>query len=263
MKQGRNTLLILTGIFLLCELIFNYFVMVEGDGDVLGITAKTVFFLLFILLFSKKLVWAKWILSVTMILYGILSFLIGFEFPVFLIVGLYEIFFGVYIHKSKALAVFREQDSVIEDIAQPSEGVSNDAIEVLRQHVYPLLLRRVQALFIDGMLILLAMIVIMLMTEGSELQASIMIASAALLSNYEPLLTAYSRTPGQRVMKIRVGRYNNPSERISVLNAYVRWLVKGLLGWISFITIHFNPERRAIHDLAGDSVMVREVQSVD
>jgi uncharacterized RDD family membrane protein YckC len=86
-----------------------------------------------------------------------------------------------------------------------------------------------------------------------------MVASAALiLLTYEPILTAYSRTIGQRVMKIRVGRQENPLERINLLHAYIRWFTKGLLGWISFVTINFNPEHRAIHDMASDSVMVNE-----
>jgi hypothetical protein len=34
--------------------------------------------------------------------------------------------------------------------------------------------------------------------------------------------------------------------------------VKGFLGWLSFITINFNDEHRAIHDFASDSVMIED-----
>ena len=263
MKEGRSTLLILTGAFLLCELVFNYFVLVDADGDLLGISAKTLFFLLLILLFSRKLAWAKWVLSIALVLYGVLSFLIGFEYPVFFLVGIFEVFFGIFIHRSKVLLVYREGNSHDDSSSDkhrdhPTQYESDENVAVDRQRIYPLLLRRFQALFIDGMLILSVLITIMFAVEGTEMQTTIMIASAALLLNYEPLLTTYSRTLGQRLMIIKVGKHNNPSERINLLNAYVRWFVKVQLGWISFITIHFNPERRAIHDLASGSVMFKE-----
>lgn len=59
-------------------------------------------------------------------------------------------------------------------------------------------------------------------------------------------------------MKIRVGRHKNPGEKINLPNAYMRWFTKGLLGWISFVTINFNPEHRAIHDMVSDAVMINE-----
>ena len=37
----------------------------------------------------------------------------------------------------------------------------------------------------------------------------------------------------------------------------IRYPVKLLLGWISFLTINSNPKRRAIHDLASGSVMIK------
>jgi len=57
-------------------------------------------------------------------------------------------------------------------------------------------------------------------------------------------------------MKIKVGKHDNPGEKIGLLNAYIRWFTKSLLGWLSFITINFNQEHRAIHDFASDSVVV-------
>jgi uncharacterized RDD family membrane protein YckC len=43
----------------------------------------------------------------------------------------------------------------------------------------------------------------------------------------------------------------------SILQAYFRYLLKVFLGWISFLTASFNPGKRAIHDLATGSIMVR------
>src|SRR5687768_497424 len=113
MRQGRTILLLLTAIFLLTEIYFNYIVLTNGDGDILGTGIKTLIFLVFILLFSKKLTWAKWILSISLILYGLLCLLVGFEsMKVFYFIGLYDILFGIYIHKSKPLGVFRNDNIV-------------------------------------------------------------------------------------------------------------------------------------------------------
>jgi len=53
MKQAQRTLLLLTTIFVLTEIIFNYLVLTEGDGDLLGATTKTFIFLILIF-YSQK-----------------------------------------------------------------------------------------------------------------------------------------------------------------------------------------------------------------
>lgn len=123
---------------------------------------------------------------------------------------------------------------------------------------YPLLLRRYQSLFIDGMLLLFIMIIVMVLTEKFPNAITIRITvsiSMALL--YEPLLTAYSSTVGQKMMGIRVRDARDPSKRINLVQSYFRCFTKGFLGWLSFVTIHFNPEHRAIHDLVASSVMIK------
>lgn len=254
--------MLLTTIFLLTEIFFNYIVLTNGDGDFLGTATKTGLFLLGILLFSKKLTWAKWILSISLILYGLLCLLVGFELmAAFYFIGLYDIFFGVYIHKSKALGVFRKDKFKTPQTIETSESTKDIEAIVPNGQVfqYPRLVKRYKALLIDGLLLLFTLIAIMVTVQDSDLRTPIMVSSAfIILLTYEPFLTSYSKTVGQRLMKIRVGRHGNPLERINLLNAYIRWFTKGLLGWVSFITIHFNPERRAIHDIASDSVMINE-----
>jgi uncharacterized RDD family membrane protein YckC len=75
---------------------------------------------------------------------------------------------------------------------------------------------------------------------------------------YDPLLTAMSGgTLGHRLMKLTVRKFKKPASRISFGQAYVRFLTKGLFGWLSFITVTANKSKRAIHDLAsGSSVLV-------
>jgi len=260
MRQGRTILLLLMTIFLITEIFFNYIVLTNGDGDFIGTTTKTVIFLLFILLFSKRLTWAKWILSISLVLYGLLCLLVGFELmAAFYFIGIYDIFFGVYIHKSKALGAFRKDNVEIDQTVQATETTDKRVPVINHEQLYPRLVKRYQALLIDGLLILFTLIIIMVIVQDSDMRTPIMVSSALIiLLTYEPFLTSYSKTVGQRLMRIRVGRYEDPGRRISLLNAYLRWFTKGLLGWISFITIHFNPERRAIHDLVSDSVMTNE-----
>jgi hypothetical protein len=80
---------------------------------------------------------------------------------------------------------------------------------------------------------------------------------------YEPVLTTFSATIGQRVMGIRVRNAKNPDKHINILQAYLRLIVKYLLGWLSFITIGFDERHRAIHDLAGESVVVRSSRGTE
>lgn len=72
---------------------------------------------------------------------------------------------------------------------------------------------------------------------------------------YEPLLTAYACTAGQALMRIRV-RTTDGLRRIGPAQAFFRMFVKYLLGMISFLTVPARKDRRAIHDLAADSIVV-------
>lgn len=260
MKHGRTILILLAAIFLLTEIFFNYIVLTNGDGDFFGTLTKTIIFLIFILLLSKRLTWAKWILSISLVIYGVLCLLVGFELmAAFYIIGLYDIFFGIYIHKSKALGVFREDNVAIDQIVQNPETTDKRVQIINHERLYPRLVKRYKALLIDGVFIMFVLITIMLIIQDSDMRTPIMVSSALIiLLTYEPFLTSYSKTVGQRIIGIKVGRYEDPDKKISLLNAYLRWFTKGILGWISFITIHFNPERRAIHDLVSDSVMTNE-----
>jgi uncharacterized RDD family membrane protein YckC len=74
---------------------------------------------------------------------------------------------------------------------------------------------------------------------------------------YEPFCLAFGCTIGNYIKKIRVKSFNDTDSRINILQALIRYLFKILLGWISFLTIHSTPGRRAIHDLISGSVMIK------
>ena len=73
---------------------------------------------------------------------------------------------------------------------------------------------------------------------------------------YEPILVTLGCTIGQLLMNIRVRDFRNPEKRLSFHLVIFRFIIKTILGWLSFLTVTFNINRRAIHDLASGSIMI-------
>lgn len=75
---------------------------------------------------------------------------------------------------------------------------------------------------------------------------------------YEPVLTSKTVTLGQWLFKFRI-RDVIYGQKISLVQAYGRWLVKFVLGGISLLTIPNDAQRRAIHDklMASLAAVVR------
>lgn len=126
------------------------------------------------------------------------------------------------------------------------------------EYQYPSLLKRIQALFIDFVLILLiflfsSMIIGMIGGAATEIKVAIFVFCVCI---YEPMLVAFTGgTIGHKMLGIQVKSYEDPDHNISIFSAIVRVFVKALLGWISFLTVTFNSDKRAIHDMASGSVV--------
>jgi hypothetical protein len=253
MKPGRSIILLLTLVFLVSEIVFFY--LLSGSlTEFLDFFGKTALILIFILLFTRKLNWARWILSVLLFLLGALYVAEALVDGTTLLlpIGLYDIFFATYIHFSKALAGFRTGNHPNEKVAPVAEPLPPFA-----NQNFPHLKKRYQALLADGVLMMTILIVGMVVLGDSEYRPPVMITLGSILFFlYEPLLTAYSGTVGQKMMKLKVRQFDQPDKRLSLLNAYLRWITKALLGWLSFLTINFNKEHRAIHDFASNSIML-------
>ena len=73
---------------------------------------------------------------------------------------------------------------------------------------------------------------------------------------YEPIMVSLGGTLGQRTQKITVKKASNEEKNISILSAFVRYLLKVLLGVVSLFTVSFNPEKKAIHDLLSGSIVL-------
>jgi len=76
---------------------------------------------------------------------------------------------------------------------------------------------------------------------------------------YDPLLTSlFGGTLGHLSMGLRVRRMSDPSRRINILAAYVRFTVKALLGFISVIVVAASSRGQGIHDLVSSSIVIRK-----
>jgi uncharacterized RDD family membrane protein YckC len=124
---------------------------------------------------------------------------------------------------------------------------------------YPSLLKRMQSSFIDLIFLVLMMLVFSMILDnfGGTPDWVRMLLFVLIFVAYEPLLTAIGFTIGNYLMGIRVRRESDPSKRIHLGQSLLRYPIKCTLGWLSFVTIHSNPQKRAIHDLVAGSVMIK------
>lgn len=125
---------------------------------------------------------------------------------------------------------------------------------------YPNLLDRIQSTFIDSVFIVILMFASASILERYEdpLDWIRIVLFFAIWGVYEPVCTALGCTLGNYIKAIRVKSITNPAKRINIIQAFFRYLIKISLGWVSFLTIHFNEERRAIHDIVVGSVMIKK-----
>ncbi|PQJ10709.1 hypothetical protein CJD36_012105 [Flavipsychrobacter stenotrophus] len=130
---------------------------------------------------------------------------------------------------------------------------------VLNEHTtnFPSLLRRCQANFIDRIITYAIMAVLLyLASEVDNDNWPLKISAILMALSYEPLMVSFlCRTIGQRITGITVVSLT-VDQKISLLNSFTRFGLGMILGWISFLAIHSNNERRALNDLVTDTVLV-------
>lgn len=123
---------------------------------------------------------------------------------------------------------------------------------------YPTVFRRYLGSLIDGLLMLGAMIGggLLIADVGPQFTWLRGAWLVFILLGYEPLFTSLSATVGQRVMGFRVRRVADPTRHIAIPAAYLRYTVKLFLGVISFFTMSFSRQQRAIHDMVAGSIVI-------
>jgi uncharacterized RDD family membrane protein YckC len=124
---------------------------------------------------------------------------------------------------------------------------------------YPQLAERIQSTFIDSILLVIMMFLFASILDHNENAPDWvrMIMFVGVFIVYEPLCMTLGCTLGNYIKGITVRKYSDTSKRVNFFQAIIRYPIKIILGWISFVTINSNPKRRALHDLASGSVMIR------
>jgi uncharacterized RDD family membrane protein YckC len=128
----------------------------------------------------------------------------------------------------------------------------------------PTLSRRFQSLLIDQVFIILCMLIFSLLLQNTDNGSTSGLRGFLLLGLflvYEPFCIAFCCTVGNYLSGIRVRKFGEEQKRISLFNSYLRFIVKMLLGIISFFTVTSNNSKQGIHDMAAGSVMIYNVRN--
>jgi uncharacterized RDD family membrane protein YckC len=121
----------------------------------------------------------------------------------------------------------------------------------------PTILRRYLSTFIDAMFIVAIFIAVSYYFNSDEILSNTIRMSVffIIFFVYEPICTSFFCTIGQRITRIRIRTFSS-NEKISIISAYIRIILKLFLGVYSLIAIPFTRDRRAIHDFAAGSVVI-------
>lgn len=115
---------------------------------------------------------------------------------------------------------------------------------------------RIQSTFIDSIVaVTLVFMLCALANCINEESATLKITAVIIGFSYEPLLVCYHRTIGQMIVRMKVTDLKNGSRPL-LPASYLRFVVKSLLGSLSFILIFSDVQRRAIHDHIAGTLVV-------
>ena len=124
---------------------------------------------------------------------------------------------------------------------------------------YPLLGERVQATFIDAIIILAALFAISAGLDSFQKVPDWLPATlfAVFCLLYIPLCTTVlGGTVGQKMKGLTVRSVQQPQQKLRLAPSSLRFLVKAGLGWISYFSLPGNVKKRALHDLASGSIVL-------
>jgi RDD family. len=123
---------------------------------------------------------------------------------------------------------------------------------------YPTLFRRYLGAIVDGLVVLGAMVGggLLIADLGPQYTWLRGLWLGFTVLGYEPLFTSLNATLGQRLAKYRIRQYGDRTRHISIPAAYFRYAIKLALGIVSFFAMNFNPEQRALHDMAVGSIAI-------
>ncbi len=250
-RSGYNYLMILTFLLIVGELIFRYL----AESEIEETIVKVLIIGLPLVFVYLGYNWAKWAASIILVLNGILSIGGMFELgsPLLGIVGLFNILFAVTLHISKKINLLFSSTEEINTIdTDLPANVTTENFD------YPYLITRIQASMIDGILLACFLGILLVLTSNLENRLIPAIIFCVVAIFYEPVfLSIYSATIGHKIMRIKVINLKHKDKKLNLLQGSIRIFTKYFLGWLSFITINFNPGHRAIHDYFSSSIVIK------
>lgn len=129
----------------------------------------------------------------------------------------------------------------------------------MKNMIYGSLVKRVKATLIDFIIIMvLGLLVSEVFSRINDLpDYARIIAFCFVFFLYDPIFVSlFGYTIGQFLLGLRVRRNNNESFKILFPIAFIRFILKVVLGWISLLTITGNNKKMAIHDMVANSVVI-------
>ena len=125
---------------------------------------------------------------------------------------------------------------------------------------YGKLLNRFKAILIDGLILMgLGILVSTIFTQFKEVNNIIRaIAFVLVFFLYDPIMTTFvGATIGHMIMGLKVRRENDETRKIIFPLAFIRFLIKASMGWLSLITVSSSKKGKAIHDSVVRSVVLQ------
>jgi hypothetical protein len=113
MKSGHIVFMIMVFIFLFFELAYALVAFEVEYINIARSLAKSALLFLFIILYSKKVKWAKWILTILVLINGMVCLFDGIEDGniLFFAISAYSLFFVFCIHRLKMLRLRYDVDA--------------------------------------------------------------------------------------------------------------------------------------------------------
>lgn len=125
---------------------------------------------------------------------------------------------------------------------------------------YPRLLRRVQAVLIDSLILSVVVIGSVSLSGALDFEEAWIKAAFLLLPIFilEPLMVSYSGgTIGHHILKLKV-RNIKSDNNINIFLACIRFVLKSVLGWFSLVLVMVTKRHQAIHDILISSIVVNK-----
>ncbi len=110
----------------------------------------------------------------------------------------------------------------------------------------------IDTLFLIGLAFIIAEILSYFEDVSTALK-TILFTSLVL---YEPICVTFGATIGNHIMRIRIRRSSNESKKLNIIRSILRFFLKIIFGWISYVSIFKNPRKRTLHDLISGTTTI-------